>query len=388
MGHEKLTKREFIKQAALAAGVIGCGFSPLGYQTKGMNGYFNFSPTVLPPEIDKHTVEAKYYINTPKGLKCQLCPNECKIKENEEGECRTRVNIKGKLFCFAYGNPCAIHIDPVEKKPLYHFQPGTDTFSIATAGCNLACLNCQNWEISQTSPKKTRNYELFPQEVVNQCLSNNCKSIAYTYTDPIVFYEYVYDSAIIAKENNVKNILVSAGYINERPLREWCKIIDAANIDLKSFSNEIYEMLNAGKLEPVLNTLKILKEESAWLEITNLVVPSWTDDMDMIKKMCDWLLVNGFAEYPLHFSRFSPLYKLSHLSATPISTLNNARQIAINAGLKYVYIGNVPGSDASNTYCPKCNKIVINRIGYRINGFHILNGKCAFCNAKINGVWN
>lgn len=381
---KKLSKRQFIKNSAMAAGAIGCGLFNMETIAKELN---LSNPEFLPMGIDKHTIEAKYYINTPKGLKCQLCPNECILKEGEEGDCKTRVNNNGMLNCFAYGNPCAVHIDPIEKKPLYHFHPGSSAFSIATAGCNLACLNCQNWEISQKSPKKTRNYELFPNKLVEECIENNCKSIAYTYTDPVVFYEYVYDSAVIAKENNVNNILVSAGYINEKPLRDWCKYIDAANIDLKSFHNDIYEMLNAGKLEPVLNTLKTLKDEGVWLEITNLVVPTWTDDLDMIKEMCEWLSTNGFSSYPLHFSRFSPKYKLTHLASTPVSTLISAREIAINAGMDYVYIGNVPGNDATNTYCPNCNKMVINRLGYRIQKIHISDGKCTQCNTKISGVW-
>ncbi|MCD4682394.1 MAG: AmmeMemoRadiSam system radical SAM enzyme, partial [Bacteroidales bacterium] len=262
-------------------------------------------------------------------------------------------------------------------------------YSIATAGCNLACLNCQNWEISQTSPKKTRNYDLPPEKVVEEAIQNKCKSIAYTYSDPVAYYEYALDTAKIAKQEGIKNVVVSAGYIHEKPLREWCKYIDAANIDLKSFSNEIYEMLNAGTLEPVLNTLKILKEENVWLEITNLIVPDWTDDMELIKKMCDWLANNGFENTPLHFSRFHPQYKLTNLPATPSSVLNKARDIAHNAGLNYVYIGNVPGIDATNTYCPDCKKLIIERKGYHITTKKVnSSGNCEFCKAPISGVWN
>ena len=359
MANYKLSKREFLKQSALGIGAVGCGLSSLNLLSETMGSVLDFENPLNPEGNDRWTIEAKYYINTPKGLKCRLCPNECKIKEGEEGDCHTRININGKLICIAYGNPCAIHVDPVEKKPLYHFYPGTKAYSVAIAGCNLACLNCQNWEISQTSPAKTSNYDLMPEKAVEQCIELNCKSIAYTYSEPIVFYEYTFDTAKIAREKGIKNILVSAGYINEKPLREWCKYIDAANIDLKSFSNEIYEMLNAGTLEPVLNTLKILKEENVWMEITNLVVPNWTDDLDLIKKMCDWLVENGFGDNPLHFSRFHPQYQLTNLPATPVSTLEKARNIALKAGMNYVYIGNVPGTSAENTYCPKCGKAVI-----------------------------
>ena len=297
------------------------------------------------------------------------------------------MNIEEKLYCYAYGNPCAVHVDPIEKKPLYHFYPTSAAYSIATAGCNLACLNCQNWEISQTSPKKTRNYDLPPEKVVEEAIQNKCKSIAYTYSDPVAFWEYTYDTAKIARQEGIKNVLVSAGYIHEKPLREWCKYIDAANIDLKSFSDEIYEMLNAGTLEPVLNTLKILKEENVWLEITNLIVPDWTDDMDMIKKMCDWLAENGFNNTPLHFSRFHPQYKLTNLPATPASVLNQAKDIAHTAGINHVYIGNVPGTKASNTHCPGCKKLLIERKGYYITTNKIKNGNCEFCSEQISGIW-
>jgi len=386
MSGKKISKREFIKQSALGMGALGCGFCNLDLMAKGSELFTQIPPN--PQLSSKWTIEAKYYISTPKGLKCQLCPNDCKLKPGEESECRTRMNIEDKLYCYAYGNPCAINVDPIEKKPLYHFYPTSKAYSIATAGCNLACLNCQNWEISQTSPKKTRNYDLPPEKVVEEAIQNKCKSIAYTYSDPVAFWEYTYDTAKLARQEGIKNVLVSAGYIYEKPLREWCKYIDAANIDLKSFSDEIYEMLNAGTLEPVLNTLKILKEENVWLEITNLIVPDWTDDMDMIKQMCDWLAENNMNNVPLHFSRFHPQYKLANLPATPSSVLNKARDIAVAAGINHVYIGNVPGTNATNTYCPECKELLIERKGYYIITNKIKNGNCEFCQEAISGLWN
>ncbi|UCG29071.1 MAG: AmmeMemoRadiSam system radical SAM enzyme [Bacteroidales bacterium] len=328
-----------------------------------------------------------FYEVTPRGVKCMICPNECTLKLDELSDCHNRTNRDNKLFTLAYGNPCAIHVDPIEKKPLYHFLPGSRAFSIATAGCNLACLNCQNWTISQSSPTETRNYDLMPQRVVEESIGNRCQSIAYTYSEPITFYEYTLDSSTIAKEKGVKNVMVSAGYINEKPLRNLARYIDAANIDLKSFKESIYLKLNAGKLQPVLDTLKILREENVWLEITNLVVPNWTDDFDMIREMCEWLSTNGLNDAPLHFSRFHPMYKLTQLPPTPVATLEKAREIAVEAGIKYVYIGNVPGTKASNTYCPECKKILIERRGYVIISNHIVNGKCRFCNETISGVW-
>ncbi|MCK4699116.1 MAG: AmmeMemoRadiSam system radical SAM enzyme [Bacteroidales bacterium] len=328
-----------------------------------------------------------YYTATPRGLKCLRCPNECTIKEGELGDCHNHLNYNGKLYTIAYGNPCAVHIDPIEKKPLLHFLPESSAFSIATAGCNLACLNCQNWSISQKSPRETRNFDLMPDKVIEAAIESDCESIAYTYSEPITFYEYTYDTAILARNAGIKNVLVSAGYINEEPMRKLARVIDAANIDLKSFKDSIYLKLNAGKLEPILRTLKILNEEGVWLEITNLIIPGWTDDFDMIKEMCEWLYKNGFSDNPLHFSRFQPLYKLTQLPPTPLSTLTKAREIALDAGIKYVYIGNIPGTEAENTFCPNCHKILMKRRGYRILSNHVINGKCEYCSEPIAGVW-
>ena len=331
--------------------------------------------------------EALFYEKNPVGVKCHICPRECIIPEGKTGFCKSRVNNKGILYTIAYGNPCAVNVDPVEKKPLLHFLPGSKSLSIATAGCNLSCLNCQNSTISQKSPMETENFDLPPEKVVSLCRQEKCASIAYTYTEPITYYEYTYDTSVIAHQMGIRNIMVSAGYINPEPLRKLCKVIDAANIDLKSFSNEIYRELNGVKLQPVLDTLKTLKDEGVWLEITNLLIPSWNDDTDMILRMCHWLAENGFENTPLHFSRFFPMYKLMQSQTTPINTLKNAYNIAINEGLKYVFIGNVPELNMENTICPKCHKEVIKRSGYKIQENHIKSGKCGFCGEKIAGIW-
>jgi len=340
-----------------------------------------------PDDIWKWKALAHYYTKTENGVVCGLCPNACLIKPSEKGFCRTRVNYKNDLYAINYGNPCSINTDPVEKKPLYHFLPESSAFSLATAGCNYTCLNCQNWEISQVSPFDTKNYDLFPENVVAYALKNNCESIAYTYTEPVVFYEYVYDTAKLAREKGLKNLFISNGSINEAPLRKLCKYLDAANINLKSFKEETYRKLNGGRLATVKNSLNIFKEEGVWLEITNLIVPGWTDDLDMIKEMCDWLYDAGFSNYPLHFSRFFPMYKLTQLPATPIEVLNKAHDIALAAGIRHVYIGNVPGTEYDDTYCPKCRKKIIERRGYTIISNAIKQGKCGFCGEQINGVW-
>jgi pyruvate formate lyase activating enzyme len=328
-----------------------------------------------------------FYTTTPKGIRCLVCPNECDIKEGETGDCHNHLSKNGKLYSIAYGNPCAINIDPIEKKPLLHFLPGSKAFSIATAGCNFACLNCQNWTISQKSPTETENYDLLPDKVIESCIKNKCESIAYTYSEPITFYEYMYDTSILARQVGIKNVMVTAGYINKEPLLKLCKVIDTANVDLKSFSEEIYLKLNAGKLQPILDTLTTMKKEGVWLEITNLVIPSWTDDLDMIKRMCGWLAQNRLTENPLHFSRFQPLYKLTQLPPTPVAILKSAREIALHEGLKHVYIGNIPG-EAENTVCPKCGKIVVERKGYNIIQKYLTGGRCNFCDTPVAGVWN
>jgi pyruvate formate lyase activating enzyme len=373
---DKINKREFLKKGLMCAGGIFC--AGINYPVIGSGN----------DSLWKWSREAIFYTPTPRGIRCGICPNECTLKPGETSICHNRVNHNDKLYSIAYGNPCSVHIDPIEKKPLLHFLPNSYAYSIATAGCNFACLNCQNWEISQTSPKETSNYDLFPEKVVAECIKNNCASIAYTYSEPISFYEYVFDTAKIARDQGIKNVFVSNGFINPKPLAALAPFLDGANINLKSFSEDIYLKLNAGKLQPVLDTLKTLKDNKVWLEITNLIVPSWTDDFEMISRMCDWLVTNGFAEYPLHFNRFFPLYKLTQLPATPINSLLKAKGIAEKAGCKYVYVGNTPEAAFENTFCPKCKRMVVERKGFSILENNISAGKCRFCGTSIHGVWN
>jgi len=386
MEQRMLTKREFVKSCFLGT----CGFAVGLDHIESLVAFFDRGGErgTPPDELWKWSKEALFYERTAAGLKCLKCPNGCVLDVDQTGRCRNRVNYKGKMYSIAYGNPCAVHIDPIEKKPFFHFLPSTRAFSIAAAGCNLACLNCQNWEISQVSPKETENYDLMPARVVDECARSGCESIAYTYGEPTTFYEYAYDTAELARQRGIRNVWKSNGYINEEPLRKLCRVIDAANIDLKSFEDDIYVRLNGGRLAPVLRTLKVFKEEGVWLEITNLVIPSWTDDLEMIKKMCEWLANNGLQDCPLHFSRFNPLYKLNQLPLTPISTLEKARAIAVKAGLRYVYIGNVPAHWGENTYCHKCGKLIIERRGFTILANHLTGGKCGYCGELIPGVWS
>lgn len=320
-------------------------------------------------------------------VRCHLCPHNCKIHEGKPGICHTRVNYQGELYTFAYGNPCSISVDPIEKKPLFHFFPGTNIYSLATAGCNFRCLNCQNWHISQSSPSKMNNYDLMPNELVEQALQHDTDSIAFTYTEPTVFYEYVYDTAKLAHEKGLKTVLISNGYINEKPLIELCPYLDAANIDLKCFDDSVYRQLTGGHLQPVLDTLKTLKENGVWLEITNLLVPGYSDSPEMIQTMCDWLVENDFTDTPLHFSRFFPTYKLAQLPPTAEDRLIEAKEIAEKSGMKFVYIGNITSLHGENTFCPRCRQMLIERIGYVVKKNHIQNSLCSFCGEPILGVW-
>ncbi|TAL69173.1 MAG: AmmeMemoRadiSam system radical SAM enzyme [Bacteroidetes bacterium] len=370
-----MTKREFLKLGA--AGLCGiCAYC------------IPFSLLAKPQtKLWKWSREASFYHSKDNIVYCELCPHGCIVEPDERGFCRSKINIDGKYFTIGYGNPCAANIDPIEKKPLFHFLPTTKAFSIAVAGCNFRCLNCQNWTISQVTPEETNNFDMFPDVVVNKTIETKCNSIAYTYSEPNSYYDYMYDTAKLANSKGIKNLLISNGFINEKPLRRLAKYINAANINLKSFKNEIYKKLNGGSLAPVQNTLRVLKEEGVWLEITNLVIPTWTDDFKMINEMCKWLVANKFDNCPLHFLKFYPLYKLTHLPVTPVSTLEKARKIAMDAGMKYVYLGNLPGHAGENTFCPKCKKQILERKGFYILENNIKKNKCKFCGEPIAGVW-
>jgi pyruvate formate lyase activating enzyme len=386
MQQKKISKRDFIKLGTLGMAGVFIGPGSTQIFAKSMENKNDHNMPHL-NDIWKWSKIAYYQTEMPNGVKCELCPNYCILRDTNKGLCRTRLLHSGKIYTIAYGNPCTLNIDPIEKKPLFHFYPQSKAYSLATAGCNFACLNCQNWDISQKSPEETTNFDAMPEVIVSNAVAAKCKSIAYTYTEPVAYYDYTFDTAKITRARGLKNVLISNGYINDKPLADLCQFIDAANINLKSFDNAIYMKLNAGTLQPVLNTLKTLKEKNVWLEITNLIVPTWTDKMDMIQKMCDWLVKNGFQDTPLHFNRFFPMYKLQTLPATPVEFMEKARNNAMNAGMKYVYLGNVPGHPGVNTYCSKCKKTIIERKGFTVASNNILNGSCKFCGEKIAGRW-
>jgi pyruvate formate lyase activating enzyme len=398
---KKISRREFLKKAVIFGAGIGTTSLTLNCLLKSPSeekitsttlieeSMMTTSTTTSAPKISLK--EAMYYDENldKKTVRCGLCPNRCFIAPEQRGICGVRVNKKGKLYTLGYENPCALHIDPIEKKPLFHFLPKSLAFSLAIAGCSLRCKYCQNWQISQAKPDETRNIKLTVEDAVSGAMKNNARSIAYTYTEPTVFYEYMIDIAKIAKEKGVKNVIVTCGYMNSEPLEELCKYLDGGNVNLKGFSNEFYKKLTNGRLEPILETMKILHEKKIWFEITYLVIPGWNDDNEQIKNFIKWVKDKFGEEKPIHFLRFSPAFKMMHVPPTPVNTLEKARNLAFGEGLKYVYIGNAPGHEGENTYCSNCSKIVIKRKGFIVEEISVeKKGTCKFCGNKIPGIWS
>jgi pyruvate formate lyase activating enzyme len=309
------------------------------------------------------------------------------IEPGQSGECRVRVNIDEVLRTVVYGYPCSINIDPVEKKPLFHFLPGTQILSVATVGCNLHCRNCQNWEISQANPEDSQAYLCPPKKLVEKARQYKCPSVAYTYTDPIIFYEYTYDTAKLSKKAGIRSVLVTAGYINQQPWEKLIQYIDAANIDLKGMTDEFYRSVCSATLKPVQNAMVTAKAKGVLVEVTNLIIPTLNDKEKDIRQLCRWVKTNLGGETPIHFSRFFPRYKMRNLPPTSPRTLDMARNIAINEGLEYVYIGNIRSREGQNTYCPDCKGLLIERSGYTILQYRLSDGKCPDCDREIYGVW-
>lgn len=333
--------------------------------------------------------EASFWEKLPGDfVKCALCPWRCTIAPGQRGLCRARENRNGRLFALTYSRPCTINVDPIEKKPFFHFMPGSQAFSIASAGCNVGCKFCQNWQISKITPDESDAFYITPREMVDLAKRSGAKTIAYTYTEPTVYYEYMLDISSIAKSEGLKNVVVSCGFINPEPLKKLLKYVDAYKIDLKAFNEKYYEDIVGARLAPVLETIKTIRASGVHLEIVYLVVPTLNDNPEDIRKMCRWLLKNAGSDIPLHFTRFYPDYKLRDYPSTPVSTVEKLRDIAMSEGMKYVYAGNVPpGTAGENTYCPRCKKLLIGRIGFGIEENNIKKGKCKFCGYLIRGVW-
>ncbi|MCK4450755.1 MAG: AmmeMemoRadiSam system radical SAM enzyme [Anaerolineae bacterium] len=320
-------------------------------------------------------------------VRCLTCERRCELADGQVGWCRTRENRAGTLYTLIYGAVSSLSCNPIEKKPLYHFLPGTPSYSIATPGCNFRCPFCQNWQISQSRPEQVQTQHVPPGRIVDQASSLHAPSIAYTYGEPVVFIEYMTDIASLARERGIRNVVVSSGYINRKPLLDLCARVDAIKIDLKAFDESYYRDVCSSELRPVLDAITTVREQGVWLEIVYLMVPTLNDDPAKIREMARWLRKNVGAGVPVHFSRFFPQYRMKNLPPTPVSSLERAYDICREEGLQFVYVGNVPRHEMESTYCPSCDKVIIHRQGYRVLSLDIVDGQCRFCGAPVPGMW-
>lgn len=375
-------RRTFLKLAGapcLSACVAGCigGLPSLAFGG------------LRPAEDDaRFIVEAQFYEKLPyKKIRCKLCPRECVIDDRERGYCGVRENHGGSYYTLVHSRVCAAHIDPIEKKPFFHFHPGTLAFSVATAGCNVNCKMCQNWDISQSRPEQVRSTYLPPQELANLVEQNRCPTIAYTYSEPVIFYEYMRDAADAGHARGIKSVVVSGAFIQQDPLKKLCLGVDAIKVDLKAFSERFYKEVVNGQLKPVLDALVTMHKSGMWTEIVYLIVPTLNDSDAEFRALAQWVKSDLGVDVPLHFSRFHPEYLLKNLPPTPLETMERAKAIADSEGLHYVYLGNVPGHPAESTYCPKCRRVVVGRIGFTVTEMHLRKGKCEYCQQTIPGVW-
>ncbi len=383
-----LSRRDFLTGASLAAlGLCAAGL-PLGACAEPIGTAEDNGEIGYPQRGYMLPRESPLYSPLGDGkIMCLLCPRGCTVADGRRGYCEVRENRKGKYYTLVWGNPCTIHVDPVEKKPFFHLLPGTTSFSIATAGCNLTCKFCQNYDISQARPENTDNYRLSPAVLAREAKSYGSATVAYTYVEPTIFYEYMLDCAKEVKKAGLLNVMHSNGFINPGPRKELAKYLTGANIDLKGFTEDYYSSMSEGRLAPVLDSIKGYKKAGVHVEITTLVVPSKNDDIPTIARMSEWIAREVGKDTPLHFSRFTPMYKLTNLPNTPVETLEAAHAAGRKAGLEYVYIGNVPGHKYESTYCPKCGEMLIFRTGYFVGEVKITKGKCRFCGYPIAGIW-
>lgn len=336
----------------------------------------------------RYVAEARFWEKLPhRKIKCKLCPRECVIDDRERGYCGVRENRGGVYYTLVHSRVCAANVDPIEKKPFFHVLPGTLSFSIATAGCNVNCKMCQNWDISQVRPEQVRSIYMPPREVAALARQNRCATVAYTYTEPVIFYEFMVDSAEAVRAAGVRNVVVTGGYITTEPLKELCKRVDAVKVDLKAFTEKFYREVVNGELKPVLQTLVTLRKLGMWTEIVYLVIPTLNDSDQEFRQLARWVKSELGPEVPLHFTRFHPQYLLKNLPPTPVKTLERAKAIADAEGLHYVYVGNVPGHPGENTFCPKCRRVLIEREGFFVRGMHLEQGRCPGCRHPIPGIW-
>ncbi len=321
-------------------------------------------------------------------VRCNLCNHRCLITPDKRGICGVRENREGTLYTLVYGQIIARHVDPIEKKPLFHFHPGSRSYSIATVGCNFHCLFCQNYEISQMPKDEGRimGEAVPPEEVVAAAEKTKSFSIAYTYTEPTIFFEYAYDTAKLANLRGIKNVFVSNGYLSHEAIETIQPYLQAANIDLKAYSEKFYREICGARLKPVLENLKLMKKLGIWIEITTLIVPTLNDSEKELRGIADFIRTELGPETPWHVSRFYPMYRLTSIHSTPVQTVLKAREIGLKAGLYYVYSGNIPGEGGENTYCPHCGSLLIERLGFTLLQYKVVDSRCPKCSATVHGV--
>jgi pyruvate formate lyase activating enzyme len=333
--------------------------------------------------------EASWYRKLPeRRVECQLCPRGCQVADAERGACGVRENRGGTYTTLVHGAACAVHLDPIEKKPFFHVLPGANALSWATAGCNVECKFCQNWEISQFRPEQVPARYLPPDLLADAATRARVPLLAATYSEPVVFWEYVRDTAAAARPLGVRTVVVSNGYIQERPLIEVLPLLAAVKVDLKAFREPFYHDVVRGELKPVLASLERVRKAGVWLEIVVLLLPTLNDSEDEIRDLARWVKTNLGPEVPVHFTRFHPTYRLTNLPPTPIATLDRAWQVARAEGLRFVYLGNVPGHPAENTFCPGCSAVLIRREGFLVRENTLRDGHCPSCRRQIPGVWS
>lgn len=372
-----LSRRHFIE-------LTGCGLAATCIRSQAA-AHLWAPPTAAAAEER----EARYYAALDdQRVQCRLCPRQCVISDRGRGSCGVRENRGGKLFTLVYNQPCAINIDPIEKKPLFHVLPGEKAYSLATAGCNIHCLFCQNWDISQARPEAVPASRLDAAAVVGAAQAGGAKTLAYTYSEPTIFYEYLADCARAGQDAGLYSVMITNGYIQAEPQAALLPLLKAVKVDLKAFTEKFYEQVCDGSLAPVLESLQRIHRHGTWLEIVVLLIPTLNDSAEELKRLTHWVATQLGPDVPIHFTRFHPTYRLRHLPPTPPETLLKARQIAIEAGCRYAYTGNIPGLEGQDTFCPNCHKTVIRRYGFQIRENHIVRGNCGFCRTPIPGVWS
>ncbi|MGW8320111.1 MAG: AmmeMemoRadiSam system radical SAM enzyme, partial [Thermodesulfobacteriota bacterium] len=380
-----MDRRDFLKTAVGTACLLSV--SNLRFRLEdgaAGNPSVTFAPEGAWAEPQEALHEASYYKKLEhKEVQCLLCPRKCVVGDQERGYCGVRENRLGTYYTLVYNRPCTARPDPIEKKPFYHFRPRSLAYSLATAGCNMNCKYCQNWEISQVRPEQVRDFLLTARDCARQARDLDCISIAYTYTEPVIFWEYMYDIAAEARKAGIKNVMISGGFVEEKPLRDLLPLMDAVKIDLKAFSDKYYREVCRGRLEPVLEALKIIREAGVWLEIVYLVLPTLNDSSDEIRALSAWIRKELGPDVPIHLTRFHPTYLMKKLPPTPVDTLERLKKIAQTEGLHYVYIGNVPGHSGKSTLCPECGALLVHRTGYNVRVEALRGDTCEKCGLKI-----